>query len=502
MERMTVNRTGRQRHQRGYVLLMWTLMMLFIVIPVVGLAVDAGIVYFIKGKLQAAVDGAALGAARSLNRGQDIPSQQASATDTAIRYYHANFPSGWMGVTPVNDPTVTWPTAPPATAIINVQGDVDAPTWFMRILGVSSLHLTVVGQSSRRNVNIMLVLDRSTSLSDSGSCDDLATDSQLFVSLFSNNRDRMGLTTYGTYYNVDFAPAYDFQSGLTSKLANLKCSGFTNAAAAFWTGYKVLRALADLNALNVILFFTDGQPNTMSFGVFSTPTGAPNGAPGGNGPLLIKKSTSTCNATAGFSGVIAGDVGYSVSGGVYKPVSITFPAPAPFPADIAIIDSTYGNNGGCSFRNSPYYGNPGSFVNDVAYLPATDAFGNATGTSILGGTGFPKPVTKYTSGSYSGQIVVNNLQTLENAGINTLDNAAQRARLDAASANMPYVVYTIGLGDSGGVNDELLKRVANDPNALAHQSAYTDGIYIYIPDIAHLSAAFATIASDTLRISK
>ncbi len=497
---MILKQIGRQKRQRGYVLVMWTLMMLFIVIPIVGLAVDAGIVYFIKGKLQAAVDGAALGAARSLNRGQDIPSQQASATDTAKRYYHANFPSGWMGVAPVNDPTVTWPTAPPATAIINVQGDVDAPTWFMRILGVSSLHLSVVGQASRRNVNIMLVLDRSTSLSDSGSCGDLATDSQLFVSLFSNNRDRMGLTTFGTYYNVDFAPAYDFQTTMTSKLGNLACSGFTNAAGAFWTAYKVLKALGDLNALNVILFFTDGQPNTMTFGTVPAVSGV-TGAPAGTGPLLPLKSGSTCHATSGFSGVIAGDVGYSVSGGIMKPVNSTYPAPSPFPGDLAVIDSTYGNNGGCSFQSS-LYGNPGSFVNDVAYLPSTDAFGNATDTSVLGGTGFPKAVTRYSSGTYSGKIVVNNLQTLENAGINTLDNAAQRARADAASAGMPYVVYTIGLGNSGGVNDELLKRVANDPNALAHSSTYTDGLYIYIPDTAHLSAAFATIASDTLRISK
>src|SRR5437879_13090067 len=108
---------------------MWALMMLFVVIPIVGLAIDGGIAYFIKSKVQTACDAAALGAARSLNRGQDIASQVTAATDTAKRYFHANFPNNWMGVTPVNDPVVTWPAAPPATAISHVQSELAASSW-------------------------------------------------------------------------------------------------------------------------------------------------------------------------------------------------------------------------------------------------------------------------------------------------------------------------------------------------------------------------------------
>src|ERR1700676_2126490 len=134
---MPVHPMTKRKGERGFVTLIWTCMMLFIIIPMVGLAIDAGVMYVIKSKLQTAVDGAALGAARSLSRGQDIPSQQTSATDTAKRYFHANFPNTWMGVTPVNDPTVTWPSAAPATDIINVQSAIDAPTWFMRIVGIN-----------------------------------------------------------------------------------------------------------------------------------------------------------------------------------------------------------------------------------------------------------------------------------------------------------------------------------------------------------------------------
>lgn len=453
-------------------MLMYTLMMLFIIIPMVGLAIDAGILYTVKAKLQAAVDGASLGAARSLNRGQDIPSQKTAAEDTATRYYHANFPDNWLAVTPVNDPTITWPAAPPATAIIHIVGAVDSPTWFMRILGFNAVHLTAIGEATRRNVNVLLVIDRSGSLQTSGSCGDLATAASLFVDSFSNNRDRMGLVTFGTYYNVDFPFNYDFQTSLSTKLASLSCIGWTNAGAAYWKGYRALKALGDLNALNVVLFFTDGQPNTITFGTDD----------GGTGPLLPRGGG--CNATPGFSGTIGGN-----ADGIYKQTVAIYPAPNP---DQFLIGASDGNNGGCSFGS----GINRSVSSDVPNLPTSDLWGNSISTSLLGGSGFPASVTK------SGGNIQVTSSNVTNGGINSLDNAAQRARQDAAAANMPFIVYTVGLGNSGGVNDELLKRIANDPTALAHQAAYTTGTYIYTPDTAHLASAFAAIADDIMRISK
>jgi Flp pilus assembly protein TadG len=470
---MLQGRIERQNGERGFVLMLYTLMMLFIIIPMVGLAIDAGILYTVKAKLQAAVDGASLGAARSLNRGQDITSQQTAATDTATRYYHANFPNNWMGVTLVSDPAITWPAAPPATAIINVAGAVDSPTWFMRILGFNSVHLTAVGQATRRDVNVLLVIDRSGSLDTSGSCGDLVTSSQLFVSSFSNNRDRMGLVTFGTYYNYDFPFNYDFQSGLTTTLSTLNCTGWTNAGAAYWKGYTYLKGLGDLNALNVILFFTDGQPNTITFGTVD----------GGTGPLLPTKNGCQPNpVAAGFSGTVGGG-----ADGIYKQTVATYPAPN---NDEFLVPSS-----GCAFANNNRTGQ--SISGDISYLPTTDAFGNGVNSSLLGGSGFPATV----SVNGGGNISVNS-SNVTNGGVNALDNAAQRARLDASAANMPFIVYTVGLGNSGGVNDELLKRIANDPTALAFQSAYSAGTYIYTPDTAHLAQAFGQIADDIMRISK
>ena len=59
-----ISKTDRKR--RGFILLTHALMMFF-TIAMIGLAVDAGTMYVIKGRLSSAVDAAALAAGRSVN---------------------------------------------------------------------------------------------------------------------------------------------------------------------------------------------------------------------------------------------------------------------------------------------------------------------------------------------------------------------------------------------------------------------------------------------------
>jgi Flp pilus assembly protein TadG len=480
------NRIQPARHrERGFILILYALMMLFIIMPIVGLAIDAGILYMIKGKLQTAVDGAALGAARNLSASTVLADQEATAGAAAIANYHANFPNNWMGITPVNDPTVSWANSTTYIAVVDITGQVTAPTWFMKILGFNSVTVAATGEAVRKNVNVMFVLDRSQSLSDEGNCPTLKADAQAFVNSFVEGRDQLGMVTFGTSYNYDFVFNTTFKSTLTTDLSNLTCAGFTNAAAGFATGFTQLKNLPNnLFALNVIVFFTDGEPNTMTFGV------------GGVSPLPVLTS-STCNPhTAGttISGVVAGDASahYNSWGGVFQWTNSGIPVTS----DFNVISSP----SGCSFQSAGGLGtgNTAAFKNDISNLPSTDAFGNALSTTWTGGTNgsFPYPVTLTGNWYY--------LQNLENAGINTLDNAAQNARVAAAAASIPYVVYTIGLNPSvyGSVNQELLRRVANDPLSAVYQSNYAAGQFYYVPDAGQLSAAFADIASDILRIAK
>ena len=385
---MTTTISSRRRNQRGVVTLLYTLMMLFIIIPMVGLAIDAGIVYTIKGKLQAAVDGASLSAARSLNLNQTPTQQNGPATTFATSVLHANFPNNWMAVSSVPDPTVTLATHATDSSIplgevqITVSETIAAPTWFMRILGFNSVNMTASGVAVRRNVNVMFVIDRSYSLYSENNCGILQTDAEAFVNSFVETQDQLGMVTFGTSFNYDFAFNTTFKTAVNTQLSNLVCTGYTNAAAGFSFGYKKLLALNQANALNVIVFFTDGEPNTMTFGVTPTTTGtaSPTATPTANNPLPYK-SGSGCNpSNTNISGVIAGDASayYNSWGGVLSWTNGgigTIPAGGDF--------NKVSGWTGCAFVSSYQgTGNTAAFRSDINNLPSADAFGNSTTTHM------------------------------------------------------------------------------------------------------------------------
>jgi len=330
-------------------------------------------------------------------------------------------------------------------------------------------------------------------------------------------------------------------------LPNLVCYGYTNSAAAFWKAYQEIVTLNDTASLNVILFFTDGQPNTLTFGM--------NGVTNNKLPMKSSvtplsdtypwgfdiRNASPCAATTGFTGVM------SYLAGLYKKDATSYPASQA--VDAQKIGASEGNNGGCVFdaqfnlANTIYKDHTTTFaiagpgfpaIYDVAYLPEQDIYGNLTGAGY-GGTAQFAPTNRYPASGgwpalYQGKIRVDDMlfgnagghcqfptwgaplpsgcvmgynDTITNAGINALDNAAQRARADAVTKNLGLVVYTIGLGNAtGGVSNSLLQRIANDPAANNYNSSYNAGIYVYSPDASQLYQAFSKIASEVLRVSK
>ena len=77
--------------RRGFILLTHALMVFF-TIAMVGLAVDAGTMYVIKGRLSSAVDAAALAAGRSVNLANTVSAASAAATATASSVLQCEFP--------------------------------------------------------------------------------------------------------------------------------------------------------------------------------------------------------------------------------------------------------------------------------------------------------------------------------------------------------------------------------------------------------------------------
>jgi len=131
---------------------------------------------------------------------------------------------------------------------------------------------------------------------------------------------------------------------------------------------------------------------------------------------------------------------------------------------------------------------------DVAYYPNTDLYGN----SVFGW----KPVQTYTSGPYTGKVMTTTGDNMVAAAINAVDNAGQRVRDRVLDPDISVMVHTIGLGDVGADQHELLRRIANDPSSSIFDSTKPLGMYIFAPTAADLNEAFVRIASEILRYTQ
>src|ERR1039457_1135992 len=183
--RLTSDSRNRRR-KAGSAMVMFTLMLPFVLIPLVGLAIDGTMMYSVKAKLQAAVDGGAIAAAQSSNSGLTFAVQKATAEKTAHQFIRANIVvtgtgvSGYWGAYNLNDATCD-ATGQPVTGGANpcvvaaednankrrtvaVSASVQVPLLFMRILGFTSGKVSVKGTAARRDVVMVLVLDRSSSM--------------------------------------------------------------------------------------------------------------------------------------------------------------------------------------------------------------------------------------------------------------------------------------------------------------------------------------------------
>jgi len=90
--------------------------------------------------------------------------------------------------------------------------------------------------------------------------------------------------------------------------------------------------------------------------------------------------------------------------------------------------------------------------------------------------------------------------SVQNAGWNAADSAALRIRQSTTIPNIR--IFSIGLGNSGGVPADFLERTANDPRASNFDSNYPAGTYVFAPTSSDVSDAFAQVASAILHLAR
>lgn len=289
-----------RRGQSGTALIVGSLSMVFLV-PMIGLAIDTGFLYSAKAKMQAAVDGASLAAARALNLGETLQSQQATAAQNAVNWFYANFPaSTWATTSTVmsiagatntasgfSSPSVSiFPDATnPQLVHVNVTASTRVPTWFMRWFGYTTLNISATGNATRRAVVVMMVLDRSGSMctvsgvnkqpcskaNSTYPCALMVTAAKQFTGQFAQGRDYVGMVSFSTNAYIASAPTTNFQTTLgyanssgtgTGAIDNIFCAGGTNTAEGISMAYQLLYQTGLPGALNILMLETDGLPNS------------------------------------------------------------------------------------------------------------------------------------------------------------------------------------------------------------------------------------------------
>lgn len=480
---------------------MFSFLLLLLIIPMIGFAIDGAVCYWMKTKLSSSVDAATLAAARGLSLAASQDQLQSTAETIATEYFNANFQPGKMGTTL---PSVT-PTSPcttgsnPCTTVqilndqviaVTVQATVTVPLYFLPLLGFQSQNISDTAQSQRRSANVMLVLDRSGSMEEAGACPTLISSAQNFVNYFVDGRDTLGLVTFQATASNDYALSQTFKSGnpsLDSTLGNLVCSGSTNTTEALNLAYTKLQGLNQPNALNVIVLFTDGQPDSVVASSYAVKNYSDTRYLWNNTSQQGSVGASSCSASTIGGGVLETGSGQNATGdteGIYSDTAV----PLNSRNSPSIISAQ-----GCTFTS-----NAEKVRNDIAYLPVTgtDSFGDLfTGYKSLSCCLF----TSSNSPSEAGQIRIDMPEAVTYAALNTATNQANTIR------NSNFYIYTIGLGGTPEqqIDSDFLMRVANDPNLPAgeYNSNQPTGMFIYAT-AGSLGQAFEQIASQILHLSK
>jgi Flp pilus assembly protein TadG len=478
---------------------------LLFLLPLVGLAIDASLAFVVKARLSSACDAASLAAARSLTVGLSLPEQEASARARALAFFDANFPNGYF-TTRNRTRTAAVAETGFRTRTVTVTASVDAPVYFMGMFGYRYMTVRAEGRASRRDINLILVLDRSSSMQASGSCAPMKTAARQFITMFANGRDRLGLIVFGASSILAFPPAQNFRTASPSMdtlIGQISCFGNTNMAQALSEAYVRLGIVNEPGALNIIVFFTDGLANGITaqfpvkmltdtrYGYGHSPYTS-TGSTYSMAPSTCQDSALRTYPTAGWApaaktGVLAQWSGFASTGSTAGLINPTQPLMS------TTTEPAIADRAGCTFGSGTT--DLDHVRRDIAYIPNTDAFGNNARCC------YQTPQT-FTSGAYSGFMRPDRPSSVGIASANAVDSAAQRMRNDA---QLTPVIYAIGLGNpaTGEQPDEvLMRRMSNDPTSPIYDNTKMEGLYVFATNNTQLSMAFYRIASEVLRIAR
>jgi Flp pilus assembly protein TadG len=478
-------------NDKGFALI-YMCVFLVVLLLFVGLAVDTGRAYVVKAQLTKAVDGAALGAARMLNSG--------NPRTEAENIFNANFPLGFMGttsVTPTSSAGFYRLTTDVTTGIntVTITASAVMPTSFMSLANFNNVTVSSEGQATRRMVDLSLVIDVSSSI---GWRWPYVRDAVIsFINAFDQTSDRVSLTFFGNGARVidrmRDTRGFDKAAIISHVPAGLP-GGSTAMVQGLYRGWDELRAVPNglQSGLRVIVLFTDGCSNSVP-GLHDV-SGTSKGLRTWDFPKTPPDPDSQTHDQPHLDGL------YDTETGNTNPW----------------YTLTANWNAGCPTAPCP----PGVVLPAVPYMPLNAfmtqhrSIGIPTSfplqTSALNVDGAPQNMRRGLRnfhpgpGKYPAEIF-----NVNNAARNLVEIIGDAARSDAGG-DYPIRIYSIGMGElvQYGLgtrrekSEDILKRVANDITSPDFNSGQLEGKFYFARTEQDVSAAFAALQNQIIRLSK
>lgn len=430
---------------------------MLVLLGAVGLAIDAGLAYLVKARLNAAVDSAALAGARAVTTGNNQAEQAASARAAAADFFAANMPSNYLLSAPkILSTTVTFKGG---QAIIDVVADAKMPVSIMQVMGFESLTPVAAAQTIRSDLDMALVIDTSGSLRDSVAT--VKASSKSFLSKFNVTQDRVALIHFASGVETDSAINTSVRgfnrTAMNNAINGYVFSGGTSSFEGVWEARRQLNTVTSgsRSTMRVIVFFSDGAPTSF-------------------GTSLTFNTPSDCTRTGSIDRVLE-------FGGLN---------------DLGSSEQVYLSEGCKSWR--------GSGRNAVPAMRRLPDWYNARSSSVREFpivTDKPRQVTADISTPALFE------RNILRASRNLAESIASKARDEG------IYIFTLGFGaglkaaetsDTTSNGETILKCMANSADApkSCQNSAQPVGMYCYAATDADLTPCFSRLASAILRISQ
>jgi Flp pilus assembly protein TadG len=458
---MSIGKRHRIGNQRGVFIVIFALLLL-VLLGFVALGIEGGRWYLVRAELAKAVDAAALEAAKN------IGNNNVNVLTLAREIGNENFPAGYIGTPASGAGSVRFTATQPAVDTVSVTGNVNATVVLAHLFGITSIPVSATAVAQQRNVEVMMVLDRSGSMAGQKMAA-LQAAAIGFLNFFTPTQaqDMLGLISFGMTVTVDSPMGHNFDTAMRSAIYAMNAYGATNTE----------DALAQANGpqsftnpvpggtpvQQFVVFFSDGMPTAFrdSFTFNSTVN---------DGVVYGQKFRSTVpGSTANCRPLDYPDM--QVSNELLRPTSTgNFPGVNPrLTGDGRPIGSSLCQGGGATTRWNIFQTRPvsrtggGVYSADACYIPHDTATPPRIDDLL--------PYLCQTAR----QLALDNAQTLKNRGIQ---------------------IYVVGLGVPPDIDINFLMNISSDCNQGVCVAPGNEHFTYITPNANGLQAIFNQIATN------